>query len=149
MKLRVIVVGKGETSFASLEEEYRARARAFSIELVELKGRGEDAEARKREGEDILARLPERARVIALEERGDLLDSRGFAAWLGEAQREAVPWVCLLIGGASGFDPMVKARAHRTLSLSRLTFPHKLARLVLFEQLYRASSLLRGEPYHK
>jgi 23S rRNA (pseudouridine1915-N3)-methyltransferase len=149
MKVRVIAVGKGESAFAPLETEYQQRSRAFPVELVELKGRGEDAEARKREGEDLLARLPERGLVIALDEGGDLLSSRAFADLFADAQRHAQPWVSLLLGGASGFDPAVRARAHRTISLSRLTFPHRLARLVLLEQLYRASSLLRGEPYHK
>jgi 23S rRNA (pseudouridine1915-N3)-methyltransferase len=75
-------------------------------------------------------------------------DSDEFAAWLQRA-RENARDVAFLIGGAFGIDPSLKADAAGAVSLSSLTFPHELARLVLAEQMYRAGTIIRGEPYHK
>lgn len=149
MKVRIVVVGKGEGAFSEVEADYQKRARAFPIEVIELKHHGEDEEARRREGAALLSKIPERYTVIACDERGESLTSQSFAKILSDAQQRSVPGVVFLLGGASGLDPTVKARADKLLSLSALTFPHKLARLVLLEQLYRASSIIRGEPYHK
>lgn len=149
MKIKVIVVGKGEPSFLGLEEEYQKRAKAFPVEVCEVKQFGDDQVARKREAEVILAKLPEKGAVILLDERGDALTSHDLAKRISDAQQRAVPNLTFVIGGASGFDPSVKARADQLLALSAMTLPHKMARLVLIEQLYRASSIIRGEPYHK
>lgn len=92
--------------------------------------------------------LPEGARLIALDERGSDLTTEKLArrleAWQGEARQ-----ACLLIGGADGLDPALKARADESIRLSSLTLPHGLAKLLLCEQLYRAVSLLKGHPYHR
>jgi 23S rRNA (pseudouridine1915-N3)-methyltransferase len=149
MKIKVIVVGKAEPNYLPMEEEYQKRAKAFSIEVCEVKQFGDDAVARKREAEGIIAKLPERGLIILLDERGDVVTSPGFAKQLADAQERATQNVTFVIGGASGFDPSIKARAHQLISLSAMTLPHKMARLLLIEQIYRASSIIRGEPYHK
>src|SRR5262245_31605134 len=87
-------------------------------------------------------KIPERARLIALDARGKDLTTKQFAALLEEP-------VTFLIGGADGLDPEIKARAALLLRLSALTLPHALAQVVLAEQLYRAATLRTGHPYHR
>jgi 23S rRNA (pseudouridine1915-N3)-methyltransferase len=96
----------------------------------------------------IEAAIPERCRLVALDERGDDLSTEKLARRV-EAWQAAGDPVCVLIGGADGLDPTLKARADETIRLSSLTLPHGLAKLVLCEQIYRASSLLKGHPYHR
>lgn len=96
----------------------------------------------------IEAALPERCRVVALDERGADLTTEQLARRLAAWQAAGDP-VCLLVGGADGLDPALKDRADETIRLSSLTLPHGLAKLLLCEQLYRASSLLKGHPYHR
>lgn len=86
--------------------------------------------------------------LVALDERGQLLDSVELSRYVGKAQQQARD-LLFVIGGDEGLDPSVTAKAHLVLSLSRMTLPHRLARAVIAEQLYRAMTLLRGEPYHK
>ncbi|HEY1334263.1 MAG TPA: 23S rRNA (pseudouridine(1915)-N(3))-methyltransferase RlmH, partial [Myxococcaceae bacterium] len=118
------------------------------VELPAAKGALPAADARRREGEALLAKLKPESWLVALDERGAPLDSvelAGLVATARDAGRELV----FCIGGDEGLDDSVRDRAWKVLSLSRMTFPHRLARLVLLEQLYRALSILRGEPYHK
>lgn len=86
--------------------------------------------------------------VAALDERGKAFSSVELSAWLAERMRGGRD-LALLIGGADGFAPEVRARADLSWSLSRLTLPHALVRVVLAEQLYRAHSVLSGHPYHR
>ena len=86
---------------------------------------------------------------VALDERGDALTSLELARYIGEARDRSVPGVTFWIGGADGLDPALLREADRRLSLGRLTLPHRLARLVLVEQLYRAMAILHGDPYHR
>ena len=87
-------------------------------------------------------KIPEKTRLVALDERGKDLTTKQFAALLGEP-------TAFVIGGADGLDPAIKARAKLLLRLSALTLPHALAQVVLCEQLYRAATLLTGHPYHR
>jgi 23S rRNA (pseudouridine1915-N3)-methyltransferase len=104
--------------------------------------------AKEEEAQALLAKLGPRDRVVALDERGDQVTSVELAErllrWLASGQD-----VALLLGGSDGLAPAVLALAQEKLALSRLTLMHRLARLVLAEQLYRAFTLVRGEPYHK
>lgn len=124
-----------------------------ALHLVEIepghRGKGASVEiARREEGGRLLAALPKGVQVIALDERGRAWStaelSRELAAWLAEGRDLA-----LLVGGPEGLDPACRARADRLWSLSPLTFPHPLVRVILAEQLYRAWSLLSGHPYHR
>jgi 23S rRNA (pseudouridine1915-N3)-methyltransferase len=146
LKLRLISVGKDRSGlFEPAVQEYASRLKHYArLELVELKAKP----SRAAEAEDLLARVGPTDCLVALDERGQALDSPGLAAWLGKAQREAKD-VVVVVGGDEGLDPSVLARAALVLSLSKMTLPHRLARVVIAEQLYRAFTLLRGEPYHK
>lgn len=153
MKLRLLSIGKDRSGlYAPAVTEYLQRLqRHLRLELVELPEARRYAgtpRAREEEGEALLARIGPRDRVVALDERGKEYTSvelaRRLQAWL-EGGRD----LAFVIGGADGLSADVLARADERLALSRLTFAHRLARLVLAEQLYRAVTIARGEPYHK
>lgn len=153
MRLRVVAVGKDRSGlYAPAVEEYARRiSRYVRFELVEVPEARRHAgtpRARDEEAEALLARLGERERVVLLDERGEEETSaelaRRVGRWLAGGQD-----VALVLGGADGVGEAVRARAAETLSLSRLTLAHRLARLVLVEQLYRVLTILRGEPYHR
>ncbi len=100
------------------------------------------------EGRRILEALAPQDLPLALDERGEKLTSPQLAALLRQMDQEARGRVCFIVGGAYGLDEEVRARACRLLSLSAMTLPHELARVVLLEQLYRAECILRKVPYH-
>lgn len=153
VRIRILSVGRDRSGlFSPAVEEYATRlSRYLRFELEESPEARQAAgtpRAREEEGRALLARLRDGERVVALDERGEALDSREWARRVGtwlEGGRD----VTLVVGGADGLSDAVRARAQETLALSRLTLPHRLARLVLAEQLYRAFTILRGEPYHK
>ena len=101
------------------------------------------------EAEKLLARIPPELEVVALTRDGKGMDSRELSRYLERHAVRASAGVSFVIGGAFGLAPEVPARARRKLSLSHMTLPHEMARLILAEQLYRAGTILRGEPYHK
>lgn len=144
MRIKIVAVGKAkDRDLRSLLSEYYERiARYAKLQEVEIKDGPPD------EVIDRLRRtIPDRSRVVALEVEGRPQSSRDFAAWLGRAENESVQTVVFLLGGAYGLPAEVSREADLRLSLSAMTLPHRLARLMLAEQLYRAFSILRGEPY--
>lgn len=106
------------------------------------------ATLRRLEGQALLAAIPEQALVVALDERGQEIDTRRLADHLAGWQQSGRD-VVLVIGGAAGLDDAVRERADWLWSLSPLTFPHMLVRVLVAEQLYRAWSLLNNHPYHR
>ncbi len=153
MKVRVLAVGRDRSGlFAPAVDEYLGRlARTLKLEVVELPEARKHAgtpQAREEEGATILARLRPGERLVALDERGEQPTSVELARRLARWQERGQD-VALVIGGADGLAPAVLERAQERLSLSRLTLPHRLARLVMLEQLYRAASILAGDPYHR
>ena len=104
--------------------------------------------ARETEGEQILGKLNAGERLVLLDERGRQMDSKGLAGRLGDWQADGRD-VCFVIGGPDGVSDACRQRADFTWSLSKLTLPHGLARVLLAEQLYRAYSLQTGHPYHR
>jgi 23S rRNA (pseudouridine1915-N3)-methyltransferase len=151
VKLTVVSIGKDRSGlFAPGVAEYAGRlSHVAKVALVELpESRRSGAQAKADEAKAVLARLESSDVVVALDERGKALASVPFASWLSQ-HRAHGRHVVFVIGGDEGLDEAVRARAQLTLSLSAMTLPHRLARLVLLEQLYRALSILRGEPYHK
>jgi 23S rRNA (pseudouridine1915-N3)-methyltransferase len=110
---------------------------------------GSAARWKAQEGVALLGCMPPGARLVALDERGTPRTSRAFAEWLGRQRDTAVPAVCFLLGGPDGLDAPLRERAHEVLSFGPATLPHELARVVLLEQLYRATSILTGGPYHR
>ena len=154
MRIVVVAVGKPrDRHLAAAIEEYETRAARYwplsVAEVREASGRGvTPADARRKEGERLLERVPDGASVLCCDERGDRLTSAEFAALLAQA-RDAARDVAFVVGGAFGLDDVVRRSASRSLQLAPWTLPHELARLVLAEQLYRAGTIVRGEPYHK
>jgi 23S rRNA (pseudouridine1915-N3)-methyltransferase len=154
VRLVVAVVGKPrDRHLAAAINEYEMRAaRYWPLDVVEVReasGRGVSAaDARAREGSRLLERVPDGAVVIACDERGDQLTSTEFSRVVSGA-RERAQDIAFVIGGAYGLPDEVRSRAGRSIQLAPFTLPHELARLVLAEQLYRAGTIVRGEPYHK
>lgn len=154
MRLVVAVVGKPrDRHLAAAISEYETRAaRYWPLEIVEVReasGRGVSAaDARSREGERLLERVPASARLVACDELGDRLTSAQFATLVADS-RERARDLAFVIGGAFGLSDEVRAKAERAIQLAPWTLPHELARLVLAEQVYRAGTIIRGEPYHK
>ena len=118
------------------------------IEL-EVRPRPPAAAMKAREAALILAALPVRARLIALDERGSMWSSRDFAERLAAWRDQGVAELAFAIGGSDGLDAEILERAEETLSLGPMTWPHLLVRSLLLEQLYRAQQILIGHPYHR
>jgi 23S rRNA (pseudouridine1915-N3)-methyltransferase len=155
MRLRVVAIGTRMSEWvqAAVADYTRRLHGAESLEFLELPpgkrtAGGDVARAIAAESSAILARLEPRTYVVALEERGRAFTSLQLSAWLAERRQAGDP-VTFLIGGPDGLGPEVLARAQLKWSLSALTFPHGLVRVLLAEQLYRASTLLAGHPYHR
>ncbi len=150
MRVTVAAVGRARGGvFRDLYDRYAGRS-AWDIALREVEARGTDARSRRRaEGERLLAAIPKGARVVALDEAGEMLSSREFAAWIGRARDAGTRDLCVLVGGPDGLDEAAKVRADLVLSLGRATWPHLLARGLAVEQLYRAQGILAGHPYHR
>ncbi|NOY91089.1 MAG: 23S rRNA (pseudouridine(1915)-N(3))-methyltransferase RlmH [Deltaproteobacteria bacterium] len=144
MKILLIAVGRvKERGLRDAVSDYIARIGRYGpVEEIELKDAPE-AELTQR----FERRIPARSRVVAMEVEGRMLSSKGLASYVGRARDDGVPSLVFLIGGAYGLPRAVRARADLELSLSKMTLPHRLARLFLAEQVYRAFSILRGEPY--
>jgi 23S rRNA (pseudouridine1915-N3)-methyltransferase len=155
MRVQVIAVGRPRGPIAEAIGDYESRAKRYfqfsAGEVREEAGRsGSDvSRVKEHEGERLLARIAAGARVVALHRGGETWSSGQFARYLGDQAIQAGGGVSFLIGGAFGLADTVLNRALHLVSLSACTLPHDLARLVLTEQLYRAGTIGRGEPYHK
>jgi 23S rRNA (pseudouridine1915-N3)-methyltransferase len=155
VKVLVVAVGRVRGTLEGPVAEYQERARRYwRLEVAEVEGGapGRDpapARVLDAEAERLLARIPGAFTAVALTRAGKALGSRELAAFLEAEAVRSSPGVAFVLGGAFGLSPKVLERTQRRLSLSDLTLPHELARLVLTEQIYRAGTLLRGEPYHK
>jgi 23S rRNA (pseudouridine1915-N3)-methyltransferase len=143
VKIVIVAVGRlKEPEFRTLTDGYIARVRRhFPVEEFEV------ADGPASVLTDALARHARGANIVALEAAGRELDSPAFASELERLGRTGKGDIAFVIGGKAGLPRDVLERATVTWSLSRLTFPHRLARLVLIEQLYRATAILRNEPY--
>ena len=146
--MRVTILSVGHKMPAWIQEGFQEYARRMPpevrVELFELK----PGKSKADEGRSLLEAMPAGATLFALDERGKALSTQGLSAMLAEWMRDAVQ-PCFAIGGADGLSDEVKARASRLVSLSALTLPHQLVRVVLAEQLYRAWTILARHPYHR
>ena len=154
MKVYVVLIGKPGKGLADAIEDYERRAaRYWPIEVVELKavkaGSMTDADVRTREGEKLLERIPREVEIVALTRVGERWSSEQLSSHLQRHALRSSAGVAFVIGGALGLGDEVVRRAQHRLSLSSMTLPHEMARLMLAEQLYRAGTIARGEPYHK
>ena len=153
-RITIAAVGRMKKSpLRDVQEDYVKRLKRYStISLSEVKdavGRGvPDAVAMERVGDALLKATAKARRRILLTSDGRSLSSEKFARHL-RRQIETYGQLAFLLGGPLGFSLEVTAAADETLSLSSMTLPHELARVIFLEQLYRAFTILRGEPYHK
>lgn len=149
------MVGRPARLLAGAIAEYEARAaRYWNLEVVEVKeeraGKGSPvARVLEAEGERLMQRVAPGAEIVALTRTGARWSSKRLAQEIEERSARGRSELAFIIGGAFGLAPAVLERAAVRLSLSPLTLTHELARLVLAEQLYRAGTIVRGEPYHK
>jgi len=155
MRVRLIAVGTRPPGWVREAcEDYITRLGSrLPVSVTEIaagpRGRGgAPARAVARAGGRVLAALRREDYVVALDERGSELTTRELAAWLKTRMQEGED-LAFVIGGPDGLAPEVLARARLRWSLSRLTLPHALVRVLLVEQIYRAHSLLAGHPYHR
>lgn len=150
MPLAILCAGKlREKYWREAAEEYQKRlSRYDKIEILEVNDEPEGPQAMKKEGESMLARLRPDDYVVALCIEGKMLDSVALAGLLRERAMYGGRTV-FVIGGSLGLHESVTARAQQRLSMSPMTFPHQLARVMLLEQLYRAHKINAGERYHK
>ncbi len=152
MLTTVLAIGKLRPSIRLACDDYYARLRRFGEvrehQFREAPGSQPPAVQRRTEGRRLLEAIPERGLVIVLERTGTAWTSEALAAAVKRWQDSGKP-VALVLGGSTGLDESVVARADYRWSLGPLTLPHELARLVVVEQWYRAGTILRGEKYHK
>lgn len=159
LAVRLICVGKlGEKFWAEAVREYEKRLGAYcKLEIIELPEQrlpqtpsdGEIAQALDKEATLIEAKIPQGAAVVALCVEGKEMSSEQLADYLGRLTVGGTSRVCLVIGGSCGLSDKVKNRAALRLSMSPMTFPHHLARVMVLEQLYRALNIAAGGKYHK
>jgi 23S rRNA (pseudouridine1915-N3)-methyltransferase len=159
MQIRIIAVGKIKEKF--LQEgiaEYEKRLHPYvKLQIVEVSAEKRPASASssvertamEKEGERILAAIPDGSFVIVLDIRGQSLSSEELAQSFRQWELAGQNQLAFVVGGDLGLSPAVLARSDLRLSFSRMTFTHPMARFLLVEQVYRAFRILRGEPYHK
>ncbi|PIR96543.1 MAG: 23S rRNA (pseudouridine(1915)-N(3))-methyltransferase RlmH [Candidatus Doudnabacteria bacterium CG10_big_fil_rev_8_21_14_0_10_42_18] len=155
LKIKIIALGKfKEQAYKELENEFLKRLSPFAkVKVVELSEvpyrKNEDLDrVKEKETESIIKNLPEDGIIILLEEKGTIRGSLEFAKFLervGGIGREMV----FVIGSGIGLHESLKQYSNYSISLSPLTFPHNLARVILEEQIYRATTILKGKEYHK
>lgn len=158
MNVRIVCVGKlKEAFFTDACAEFQKRLSRFcALEIVEVADEkapeslhpADEDLVREKEGKRILKSIGPKDFVVALAIDGRQMTSEAFAAYLCERETEARP-LTFVIGGSLGLSPEVYARANAKLSFSKMTFPHRIARLLLLEQLYRGFKINAHEAYHK
>jgi 23S rRNA (pseudouridine1915-N3)-methyltransferase len=156
LKFKIIVVDRTRSSFLKEGELfYRKRLGNYAqLEWVEVKsvritkGRSVE-EVLEAEGDALARRLNAGDYLVALDRKGDQVDSVELAGWFQKLSVEVGGWVTFVIGGPLGLSRETVTGAQKVLSLSRLTLTHEMCRLVVLEQIYRAMTILRGEKYHK
>lgn len=153
MRIAVLTVGRGGCDWAdaAVEDWTRRLRKQVRIEERAVKPerfRGDVDAVRAAEGDRLAAALGPRDTLVVLDERGEDLDTEGFLALIRGARVSGVHRVVFALGGPYGHDPRIRSRADRVVRLSRLVLNHEVARVVLYEQLYRVHTLLAGTPYH-
>lgn len=147
-----------ESFYAEAVAEYEKRLGAYcKINNIFIKDErlsdkpsyGEIAAALKKEGEKILAAMPQRSYKIAMCVEGKQMSSEDFAEMLEERKNESFSDIVFVIGGSFGLSDEVKKACNYRLSMSKMTFPHRMMRFILLEQVYRAMNILNGGKYHK
>jgi len=149
--IRFITIGRPKLEpLREMEKHYQGLLKIYArLALVELaEGRGDAQRQLKDEADRIRPHLQSVRCPVLLSADGPARSSEAFAQWLG-ARMDRGDSLAFVVGSSHGFDPVLKTEVHEHLSLSPMTFPHDLSRVLFLEQLYRAFSILKGSPYHK
>ena len=159
MRIVLIAIGRlKQGPERELAERYRERFDDIgrklgfrSLEIHEIpESRARDAAGRMAdEAAAISALIPDKSSIIALDERGEAIDSATFARHLGRWRDESVPTAVFLIGGADGLSPELRRKVKLSVAFGKATWPHQMVRVMLLEQVYRAATILSGHPYHR
>lgn len=159
MNVQILAVGRIKERYLEegIQEYAKRMGRYGRLQIVELKeesfneplSQKQVAEIMRREGERILAEIPPRSFVFALDRRGKQCSSEELAKRFASLAVGGTSQLVFIIGGSLGLDPQVVQRADQVLSFSKFTFPHQLMRLILAEQIYRAFTIINNERYHK
>ena len=159
MKITILCVGKIRESYweAAIAEYMKRLTRYCKPEIVQVADEKTPDDASEnlnrqileKEGDRLLAKLPDDAYIITLEIGGTPLSSVAFSEKIQKLGVAGVSHICFVIGGSLGLDPRISKQADFKLSFSAMTFPHQLMRVILTEQIYRAYRIISGEPYHK
>lgn len=155
MKITFLCIGKtGKRFLEEGEEEYLNRLKHYikidRIELADLKNvrKLTKEQIKKEEGQLFLNKIPQGDELILLDERGKQFSSVEFSDFLNKKAINGLRGITFLVGGAYGFSNEIYERANGKISLSKMTFSHQMIRMIFFEQLYRAYTIIKGEPYH-
>jgi 23S rRNA (pseudouridine1915-N3)-methyltransferase len=157
LKLQILAVGKVRVPYfqAGVQEYLTRIGHMLPIEQIEVpSGTGEESNGKgegtlAREGERLLRVIKPGTKVVTLDSTGRQMTSEQFSLWFQDEMTASTDRIAFIIGGAWGLDKRLTEMSNLSLSLSKMTFPHELARLVLAEQIYRALTLWKGHPYHK
>lgn len=157
MKIRLLWMrSAADPELSAVGERYLNRIKHFlPVEIIEVappRGGQKESDLAMMRGRDsaaLLAALPAQGYTVVLDERGASIDSLKFAKWLERWTIDQPHGVTFVAGGDAGLDDVIRKRADQILSLSAMTLPHQLARVVLLEQIYRACTLMRNITYHK
>jgi len=155
MRIKLIVLGKSAFDFVKEGEEvYEKRLIHYlpfeKLVLPDIKNPKNLSleELKKKEGELILSKITNQDFLVLMDENGTQFSSINFSSWIEQKVNEGMRSLIFVIGGAFGFSKDVYDRSNHMISLSKMTFSHQLVRIIFLEQLYRAQSILKGEPYH-
>ncbi|MBI1837972.1 MAG: 23S rRNA (pseudouridine(1915)-N(3))-methyltransferase RlmH [Flavobacteriia bacterium] len=155
MKIKLVCIGKtGKEFLISGENEYLKRLKHYvpveRIEIPDLKNTKKLTieQIKELEGKEILSKVSIGEQLILLDERGKIFSSVEFSQFLQQKFNQGGHGLIFVIGGAYGFSEEVYASATSKISLSKMTFSHQMIRMIFFEQVYRAMTILKGEPYH-
>ena len=155
MKIKLIIIGKtGDTNLVQLEETYKNRLKhyiPFEVLLIpELKNTKSlsIAEQKEKEADLLLKVFDANDEIILLDEKGQQFTSVDFSTFLEKKQQTGYRNIVFVVGGAYGFSDRIYNRANSLISLSKMTFSHQMVRVFFLEQLYRAMTIQKGEPYH-
>ena len=155
VKVKLICIGKTGKSFLEEgEHEYLNRLKHYlqieRVEIPDLKNQKKMTfeQIREHEGKEILSKLSSNEQLILLDEHGKQFSSVEFSVFMQQKFNSGGKGIVFVIGGAYGFSPEIHAAANNKISLSKMTFSHQMVRMIFVEQLYRAMTILRGEPYH-
>lgn len=156
MKIKIIALGKIKEKFLKegIDEFLKrltpyAAVEIIEIPAIEIKDENLTSKILEQEGEKILSHIKPQSYVVTLEINGKMFSSEEFAQKIEELTNDGVSEIVFVIGSSCGISPIVSNRANLKMSMSKMTFLHQFARLILVEQIYRAFKIIKGETYHK